>query len=370
MAELRLEHIYKTYKGGVEAVKDLNLTVADGEFLALLGPSGCGKTSTLRMIVGLEEITRGEMYIRNRLVNNLEPNQRNVALAFETYALYPPLSVRDNIAFNLRAKSVPPAEIAQRVQRVADMLDITDILDRKPAELGGGQKQRVSLARALVRDPDVFLMDEPLSHLDAAQRAHMRVELKRLHAETGRTTILVTHDQLEAVAMAERIAVMNFGVLQQVGTFAEIYNQPANEFVAGFIGEPPMNFLPTQPVSSEGKLLLQAADGSFRIDLPAALAAQVQGTRSGKVDIGIRPIHMELAHAARGNGRDGQVVLDGTIVTYEDLGEEGQLAVNIGSSQVLAVTPPALHLRRGEQATLTMRADRVHLFDGDTQNAL
>ena len=217
MAELRLEHIYKTYKGGVEAVKDLNLTVQNGEFLALLGPSGCGKTSTLRMIVGLEEITRGEMYIGSRLVNKLEPNQRNVALAFETYALYPPLRVWENIAFCLRAKNVPPAEISRRVKEVAAMLDISEILERKPSELGGGEKQRVSLARALVRDPDVFLMDEPLSHLDAAQRAHMRVEFKRLHAQTGRTTILVTHDQLEAVAMAERIAVMNFGVLQQVG---------------------------------------------------------------------------------------------------------------------------------------------------------
>lgn len=367
MAELRLEHIYKTYKGGVEAVKDLNLTVADGEFLALLGPSGCGKTSTLRMIVGLEDITRGEMYIRNRLVNKLEPNQRNVALAFETYALYPPLSVRENIAFCLRAKAVPVAEIGQRVRQVADMLDITDILDRKPAELGGGEKQRVSLARALVRDPDVFLMDEPLSHLDAAQRAHMRVELKRLHAQTGRTTILVTHDQLEAVAMAERIAVMNFGVLQQVGTFEEIYNHPANEFVAGFIGEPPMNFLPTEPVSNDGQLFLQAADGSFKIRLPDSLAARVRTVAVKKVDIGIRPVHMELLQSAP---RSDQVMLEGSIITYEDLGEEGQLAVKVGGSQVLAVTPPALHLRRGEKATLAMRPDRVQLFDGDTQKAL
>jgi multiple sugar transport system ATP-binding protein len=367
MAELRLEHIYKTYKGGVEAVKDLNLTVADGEFLALLGPSGCGKTSTLRMIVGLEDITRGEMYIRDRLVNKLEPNQRNVALAFETYALYPPLSVRENIAFCLRAKSVPTAEIGQRVRQVADMLDITDILDRKPAELGGGEKQRVSLARALVRDPDVFLMDEPLSHLDAAQRAHMRVELKRLHAQTGRTTVLVTHDQLEAVAMAERIAVMNFGVLQQVGAFEEIYNHPANEFVAGFIGEPPMNFLPTQPVSSAGVLALQATDGGFRVELPDALAARVRAANVKKVDIGIRPVHIELAQSTQSNGK---VVLGGQIITYEDLGEEGQLAVKVGGSQVLAVTPPALQLQRGEQAMLAMRADRVHLFDGESQSAL
>jgi multiple sugar transport system ATP-binding protein len=367
MAELRLEHIYKVYKGGVEAVKDLNLTVANGEFLALLGPSGCGKTSTLRMIVGLEQITRGEMYIGSRLVNNLEPNERNVALAFETYALYPPLSVRENIAFNLRAKSVPAAEINRRVQQVAQMLDIANILDRKPAELGGGQKQRVSLARALVRDPDVFLMDEPLSHLDAAQRAHMRVELKRLHAQTGRTTILVTHDQLEAVAMAQRIAVMNFGVLQQVGTFEEIYNHPANEFVAGFIGEPPMNFLPAEPLSTDGKLSLRATDGAFQVQLPDSLAVRVLKGNAKKVDIGIRPMHMELLQAAPS---DGQVVLEGEIFTYEDLGEEGQLAVRVGGTQVLAVTPPALQLARGDKATLSMRADRVHLFDGDTQDAL
>ncbi len=367
MAELRLEHIYKTYKGGVEAVKDLNLTVANGEFLALLGPSGCGKTSTLRMIVGLEEITRGDMYIGSRRVNDLEPNQRNVALAFETYALYPPLSVRDNIAFNLRAKSVPPAEIQKRVLHVAEMLDITNILDRKPAELGGGQKQRVSLARALVRDPDVFLMDEPLSHLDAAQRAHMRVELKRLQAQSGRTTILVTHDQLEAVAMAERIAVMNFGVLQQVGTFEEIYNHPTNEFVAGFIGEPPMNFLPAEPASVDGKLVLKATDGAFQVQLPDNLAARVQQSKAKKVDLGIRPVHMELLPSGP---TDGQVAVNGEVMTYEDLGEEGQLAVRVGGTQVLAVTSPALQLVRGDKAALTMRPERIHLFDGDTQNSI
>jgi multiple sugar transport system ATP-binding protein len=294
MAELRLEHIYKTYKGGVEAVKDLNLTVKNGEFLALLGPSGCGKTSTLRMIVGLEEITRGEMYIGDRLVNKLEPNHRNVALAFETYALYPPLSVYENIAFNLRAKKIAPAEIDKRVKAVAEMLDITDILSRKPAELGGGHKQRISLARALVRDPDVFLMDEPLSHLDAAQRSHMRVELKRLHAQTGRTTILVTHDQLEAVAMAERIAVMNFGVLQQVGAFEEVYNHPVNEFVAGFIGEPPMNFLSCLPVVEGDAIFLTAADASVKVRLPDALRAKIERAGAQKIDLGIRPVHLEV----------------------------------------------------------------------------
>lgn len=366
MAELRLEHIYKTYKGGVEAVKDLNLTVNDGEFLALLGPSGCGKTSTLRMIVGLEEITRGEMYIGDRLVNKLEPNHRNVALAFETYALYPPLSIYENIAFNLRAKKVAPTEIDKRVKAVAEMLDITDILDRKPAELGGGHKQRVSLARALVRDPDVFLMDEPLSHLDAAQRSHMRVELKRLHAQTGRTTILVTHDQLEAVAMAERIAVMNFGVLQQVGTFEEVYNRPVNEFVAGFIGEPPMNFLTCLPLVEGGAFFVSAADASFKVRLPDELRAKIERAGAKKVDLGIRPVHLEVALASD----DGASELRGTVHTYESLGEEGQLAATIGTATVLVVTPPDLRLQRGDPVTLRLRTDHIHLFDAATQAAL
>jgi multiple sugar transport system ATP-binding protein len=246
------------------------------------------------------------------------------------------------------------------------MLDITNILDRKPAELGGGQKQRISLARALVRDPDVFLMDEPLSHLDAAQRSHMRVELKRLHAQTGRTTILVTHDQLEAVAMAERIAVMNFGVLQQVGSFDEIYNRPVNEFVAGFIGEPPMNFLSCQPVSENGSLYLVAADASFRIRLTDTLRAKVQASDARQIHLGIRPVHMEVVAPSD----SGASAIDGTVHTYESLGEEGQLAATIGTATVLVVTPPDLRLNRGDPVTLRLRADHIHLFDATTQAAI
>lgn len=371
MAELRLEHIYKTYKGGVEAVKDLNLTIQDGEFLALLGPSGCGKSSTLRMIVGLEEISKGEMYIGNRLVNKLEPNQRNVALAFETYALYPPLTVYDNISFCLRARNLAPTEIKKKVHEVAHILDITDILGKKPAELGGGQKQRVSLARALVRDPDVFLMDEPLSHLDAAQRVHMRVELKRLHADTKRTTVLVTHDQLEAIAMAQRIAVMNFGVLQQVGSFDEIYNHPVNDFVAGFIGEPPMNFLTCKPVASDGGLVLTAEDGGFRLRLPDELASRVVSKQVSEVKLGIRPIHMTVGQPSHTNISHAKTLeLLVTVSTYESLGEEGQLAANVGKNTVLVVTPPDQNLQPGETLTLHMRTDRIHLFDGQSGNAL
>jgi multiple sugar transport system ATP-binding protein len=367
MAEVRLEHLYKTYKGGVEAVKDLNLTIHNGEFLALLGPSGCGKSSTLRMIVGLEDITGGSIYIGDRLVNKLEPNERNVALAFETYALYPPMTVRDNISFCLRARAVPPAEIRRRVVEVAEMLDITDIMDRKPAELGGGQKQRVSLARALVRDPAVFLLDEPLSHLDAGQRAHMRAELKRLHAAVQRTMILVTHDQIEAIAMAERIAVMNLGVLQQVGTFEEVYHSPANEFVAGFIGEPPMNILACTPVQQGEELLLVGGDGSFKVKLPPAARARVLEKNVSALHLGVRPTEVRLVSQP---AADGVGEIRGTVITYESLGEEGQLNMRVNGANALAVVPPFQHLRTGDPVALQMRSDRIHLFDATTGVAL
>lgn len=372
MAEVRLEHVYKTYKGGVEAVKDLNLTIRDGEFLALLGPSGCGKTSTLRMIVGLEEITGGEIFIGGKPMSKLEPSQRNVALAFETYALYPPLRVFENIAFCLRARKTDPAEIDRRVREVARMLDITEILDRKPAELGGGQKQRISLARALVRDPSVFLLDEPLSHLDAAQRAHMRVEFKRLHAKIKRTMVLVTHDQLEAIAMAERIAVMNMGVLQQVGTFDEVYNHPVNEFVAGFIGEPPMNFLSCAPVVREGEMHLVAGDGSFDVPLPPQWRARIDDAGPEKLNLGVRPIDMQLRNGSSTNGSraNGTIDVNARVLTYEALGEEGQLAARLGDRDVLVVTPHDVQLSPGEAITLQLKTDRIHLFDAATTQAI
>lgn len=367
MAQVRLEHVDKIYKGGVQAVQDLNLTIEDGEFIALLGPSGCGKTSTLRMIVGLEEITGGDIFIGNRRVNNLEPSQRNVALAFETYALYPPLRVWENIAFCLRARQMEAGEIERRVKEVARILDITDILDRKPAELGGGQKQRIALARALVRDPDVFLLDEPLSHLDAAQRANMRVELKRLHATVQRTMVLVTHDQLEAIAMAERIAVMNFGVLQQVGTFDEVYNHPANEFVAGFIGEPPMNFLSCKPVVRDDALHLVADDGSFDVTPPAAWRARIEQAKPKGIHLGARPIDIRLANGSAANSKMG---VSARVKTYESLGEEGQLAAMLGNTEVLVVTPHDAHLHAGEDVQLQLNTDRIHLFDADTTRAI
>jgi multiple sugar transport system ATP-binding protein len=367
MAEVRLERVYKTYKGEVEAVIDLNLTIQDGEFLALLGPSGCGKTSTLRMIVGLEPITDGEIYIGDRLVNKLEPKDRDVALAFETYALYPPLSVRDNITSCLRAKRVPATEINRRLEGVARLLDITDILDRKPGELGGGQKQRVSLARALIRQPAVFLMDEPLSHLDARLRAHMRKELKRLHGEIRTTTVLVTHDQLEAIAMAQRIAVMNLGELQQVGTADALYNQPANEFVAGFVGEPPINLMLCQVISEGDKTYVYSAEGGFRLALPSAIRQRVLAKQPKKVNLGIRPLNIEFSKTSR-NG-DG-LEMEGTVWTFEDLGEEGQLSVKVGEHIILVVTPPEVDVQIDEKVWLHFTPERIHLFDSETTVAI
>jgi multiple sugar transport system ATP-binding protein len=243
------------------------------------------------------------------------------------------------------------------------MLSIEDLLDRKPGEIGGGQKQRVSLARALIRDPDVLLLDEPLSHLDAAQRAHMRTELKRLHVEDRRTTILVTHDQLEAVAMAERIAVMNLGVLQQVGTFDEIYLNPVNKFVAAFVGEPPMNIMPCQPVAQGDDLYLTSVQANFRLKLSPKLRSAVLGKKAQKIDLGIRPIHIEVARAPRGNGL---LELPAIVHTYESLGEEGQLVTRVGDTEVLAITSPADTYSPLEAVWLELKTEHTHLFDSES----
>jgi multiple sugar transport system ATP-binding protein len=251
MEQVVLKNVYKKY-GEVDAVNNLSFSCKEGEFLAMLGPSGCGKSSTLRMIAGLEEITQGEIYIVNRLVNSLPPGSRNIALAFENYALYPPLTVFENIAFPLQASGMDYTKFRRRVNEVAEILNLTKILKRRPSKLSGGQQQLTSLARALVKPADVYLLDEPISHMDADLRNKMRGELRRIHKEMGATFIYVTHDQLEALSMADRIAIMNFGNLQQIGTVFEIYNHPANLFVAGFIGEPPMNLLEMVLVTKNG----------------------------------------------------------------------------------------------------------------------
>ncbi|HQQ17425.1 MAG TPA: sn-glycerol-3-phosphate ABC transporter ATP-binding protein UgpC, partial [Fervidobacterium sp.] len=248
MAQVVLEHVWKVYEGKVEAVKDANFVVEDKEFLVLLGPSGCGKTTTLRMIAGLEEITKGEIKIDGRVVNDVEPKDRDIAFVFQNYALYPHMTVYDNMAFGLKLRKVPKNEIDERVHEAAKILEIESLLDRKPRQLSGGQRQRVAVGRAIVRHPKVFLFDEPLSNLDAKLRVQMRSELKKLHARLEATIVYVTHDQVEAMTMADKIVIMKDGVIQQIGTPYEVYNRPANMFVAGFIGSPAMNFI-------EGKII-------------------------------------------------------------------------------------------------------------------
>lgn len=252
MATVELRRVWKKY-GDVEAVRDLSLTCEDGEFLCLLGPSGCGKSSTMRMVAGLETITAGDLLMDGRRVNHVSPRERDIAMVFENYALYPHMNVYDNIATPLRARRLPSAEIERRVHAIAEILSIVDLLPRRIQNLSGGQKQRVGIGRAIVREPRLFIMDEPISHLDARLRADMRTELKRLHRRLGVTTLYVTHDQLEAVALADRIAVMHLGVLQQVGRPAELFDGPVNEFVAGFIGSPPMNMLSFASATLEGR---------------------------------------------------------------------------------------------------------------------
>src|SRR6201994_2891623 len=312
MAELTLRNLTKIYNAGTPAaVANLNLEIHDGEFIALLGPSGCGKSTTLRMVAGLETITSGEIVVGKKVVNQTHPKDRGVGLAFENYALYPPLKVRDNLAFNLKAHGVSTQEIDKRVTEIAQYLHIGDLLDLKPAALSSGQKQRVNMARAMIRRPAVLLLDEPLSHLDARLRVQMRTEIKRLHAEQRFTTVIVTHDQLEAMPLADRIAVMNEGKLQQFDTPLEVFNHPANEFVAGFLGEPPMNIFRTV-VPDSGRLVIPDTD--FVLPITPAVQKLI-GSRK-ELKLGIRPWGIRVSQTQT----DGAV--PGVVVVVEDLGDE------------------------------------------------
>jgi multiple sugar transport system ATP-binding protein len=376
MADVILENVWKIYgatherKGeSVEAVKDFTLHIQDKEFMALLGPSGCGKTSTLRMIAGLEKISRGSIYIGQERVNDLHPKDRDIAMAFETYALYSPLTVFENVAFPLRARQVPQGEIDSRVRETARLLDIGDILDRKPGELSGGQRQRVSLGRAIIRRPAAFLMDEPLSHLDAEQRYRTRGEIKHLTKTLERTVIYVTHDQIEAMAMADRIAIMNFGVLQQVGTPLEVFMFPANEFVAGFVGSPPMNFVELEPTSQDDVTVLQGNAGSFAIYANGELRARVDRIGHERFKAGIRPNDMKVF--AEKPGAD--IVphpIRAQVYVFEPLGEEGVLTAQLGGSLIQIVTDPNLKLTSGQPIWLDFDQERLHIFDPHSGMAL
>jgi multiple sugar transport system ATP-binding protein len=369
MAKVVLDQVYKNYGGGDDAVKDASFTCEDGEFLVLLGPSGCGKTTTLRMITGLESITKGTIKIGDRLVNDLTPQQRNVAMAFETYALYPPLTVYQNIAFPLQVMKRSEKEIDVRVKEVAEALSITDILDKFPDGLAGGQKQRVSLARALVREPTVFLMDEPLSHVDSDVRYRARAEIKHIKAVASATIIYVTHDQIEAVALADRVIVMDQGLIQQIGTPADLYYRPANLFVAGFIGEPPMNLIHCRFEFAENMLQVTwhnnagiAIQFSTSQISPAALKV-LKAYHQQEVMVGVRPQKLALGPADSGH-LDG--TLNGKLLVHEFLGKEGIAQIEVDGTMLESVTPPQIPFNIGDTVSLSVMFEDLHFFELET----
>ena len=382
MSQIVLDNITKRYPDGFEAVKDMSLTIEDGEFVILVGPSGCGKSTALRMIAGLEDITDGELRIGDNVVNQKAPKDRDIAMVFQNYALYPHMTVRENMGFALKLAKVDQAEIDQKVEEAATVLDLNAHLDRKPANLSGGQRQRVAMGRAIVRDPAAFLMDEPLSNLDAKLRVQMRTEVSRIQQRLGTTTVYVTHDQTEAMTLGDRVAVMRSGVLQQVGTPMDLYNNPKNLFVAGFIGSPAMNFMPAEVQGDTLKLPM--AD----VRLPAELRSSLSG-HSGQLIAGIRPEDFEDAHLV-GDAKDRGTTFTATIELVESMGSElyahfsvtsdqaiesdelRELAEDSGAGevpsageegQIVARLDPASKVQRGKEAELWVDATKVKLFD-------
>lgn len=369
MAELRLEHIYKRYDNAEKklfgkkvkndfAVNDLSFHCKDGEFIGILGPSGCGKSTTLRMIAGLEKITAGDAFIGDVRINDLLPKDRNIGLAFEDYALYPPLTVYDNLAFNLRARKVPEDEIKKSVERIAGLMKVDELLDMKPLGLSGGQKQRVNIARALVRHPGLLLLDEPLSHLDGKMRQQLRYEIKRMHHEINCTTIIVTHDQMEAMSLADRIAIMDFGKLQQFGTPLEVYDDPVNVFVAGFIGEPPMNLLKSTISAVDGGFVFTFEGSDLRVPVPERYFKVVHDNMA--VTLGVRPVDVLIADKSESGGTPIPVAI------YEDLGDERRVSVRVGESLLNLTTTDQIYYDRGDIISLKFHAEKTHLFDINT----
>ena len=368
MGTLSFKNINKVYSNGFHAVKDFNLEVEDKEFIIFVGPSGCGKTTTLRMVAGLEEISSGELSIDGRVINDVEPKDRDIAMVFQNYALYPHMTVYDNMAFGLKLRKVPKAEIDKMVHEAAKILDLEPLLDRKPKALSGGQRQRVAMGRAIVRNPQVFLMDEPLSNLDAKLRGQMRIELSKLHQRLGTTIIYVTHDQVEAMTLGTRIVVMNAGIVQQVDTPQALYDTPNNLFVAGFIGSPQMNFLDAV-VSVEGdKAVLDL--GESKITLAGDKAKKlIDGGYDGKtVVMGIRPedVYDDEAVIEANPG----TTIESTVRVYELLGAEVYLYFDYAGANFTARVKPSTTARTGDTVKLALEPSKIHVFDKETEMAI
>ncbi len=363
MAEVSIRKLNKMFDV-THVVKDVDLEIRDKEFVVLVGPSGCGKTTTLRMVAGLEAITSGQILIDDSVVNEVPPMDRDIAMVFQNYALYPHMSVAGNMAFGLKMRKFAKPEIESRIKRAAAILGIENLLERKPRQLSGGQRQRVALGRAIVRDPKVFLFDEPLSNLDAKLRVQMRVELKKLHERLGTTAIYVTHDQVEAMTLGDRVVVMKDGWVQQVGEPLELYNTPANRFVAGFIGSPAMNFIEATLGESDGAVVAEAP--GLRLTLPGPQAARARAKAGRAITLGIRP---EDVHVAT-DSDPANLCFDAIVEVVEQLGSEILLDTRVGPATVVASVEPTMRIRSNDRLRMSLKPERLHLFDAETEAAI
>ncbi|MCL1823762.1 MAG: sn-glycerol-3-phosphate ABC transporter ATP-binding protein UgpC [Oscillospiraceae bacterium] len=378
MASVSLKHIYKKYPGAVTAVADFCLEIKDKEFLILVGPSGCGKSTTLRMIAGLEEITEGELFIGDKLVNDVAPKDRDIAMVFQNYALYPHMSVFENMAFGLKLRKKPKDEIKKLVDEAARILDISHLLDRKPKALSGGQRQRVALGRAIVRDPQVFLLDEPLSNLDAKLRAQMRVELLKLHKKLGTTFIYVTHDQVEAMTMGDRIVVMKDGYIQQIDSPMNLYSSPVNKFVAGFIGSPQMNFIDSKLIKTDGKYMVEfgsedtktARGRKFYIEVPAAKvdSDKLDKYLDKELTLGIRPENIHDEEVFLNNAKTG--IFEAVIDVAEMMGAETNLYLTCEGIPLTVRVSSRSQARPQDNIKLAIDPNHIHLFDKDDESSI
>ena len=365
MAGLSLRNIYKIYPGNVTAVKDFNLEIEDKEFIVFVGPSGCGKSTTLRMIAGLEEISKGELYISDKLVNDVAPKDRDIAMVFQNYALYPHMSVYDNMAFGLKLRKVPKDEIQKKVQEAARVLDIAHLLDRKPKALSGGQRQRVALGRAIVREPKVFLMDEPLSNLDAKLRVQMRTEISKLHKKLQTTFVYVTHDQTEAMTMGSRIVVMKDGIVQQVDTPQHIYDHPANIFVAGFIGSPQMNFADGKLIEKDGKICISFGDDCIALPEDRAKIVKEKGYVGKEVTMGIRPENIDDGEEFISLHKEA--TLFANVEVTELMGAETYIYLSKGNMNITARVNGSSKAQPGDKIKIAMDASKIHIFDKESE---